>query len=153
LAVAGDHSLYGTTSGTFSVTTTGGATTNENIRATGASSTIGYGTGSGGTVTQATSKSTAVTLNKATGVITMNGAALAASTTVLFSLNNSLIAVADVLVIGESASGSTSTPGAYQVWCNFINAGGATIAVRNITGGSLSETLVLNFAVIKGASS
>ena len=36
----------------------------------------GYVTGEGGAVTQATSKSTAVTLNKKCGTVTMNGAAL-----------------------------------------------------------------------------
>ena len=55
-------------------------------------SSLGYGAGAGGTVTQATSKSTAVTLNKPTGKITMNNAALAANTTVQFNLNNNLIA-------------------------------------------------------------
>ena len=44
---------------------------------------LGYGTGSGGTVTQATSKSTTVVLNKPTGQITMNGAALASGAVVL----------------------------------------------------------------------
>ena len=39
---------------------------------------IGYATGAGGTVTQATSKSTAVILNKLTGAITMNAASQAA---------------------------------------------------------------------------
>lgn len=42
---------------------------------------IGYQTGSGGTVTQATSKSTAVTLNKLSGRITLNAEALAAGAT------------------------------------------------------------------------
>ena len=36
---------------------------------------IGYTTGVGGAATQATNKSTGVTINKPTGVITMNGAA------------------------------------------------------------------------------
>src|SRR5882672_9299987 len=39
-------------------------------------SLLGYATGAGGAVTQATDKSTAVTLNKICGAITMNGAAL-----------------------------------------------------------------------------
>jgi hypothetical protein len=42
----------------------------------------GYITGEGGTVAQATSKATAVTLNKKCGQITMHNASLAADTTV-----------------------------------------------------------------------
>ena len=57
---------------------------------------LGYGTGAGGTVTQATSKSTAVTLNKPTGQITTHNAALAADTTVSFLVNNSLITTSDL---------------------------------------------------------
>ena len=41
---------------------------------------IGYAAGAGGTVTQATNKSTTVVLNKTTGQITMNAASLAAGT-------------------------------------------------------------------------
>jgi hypothetical protein len=53
---------------------------------------VGYATGAGGTVTQATTKSTGVTLNKITGQITMNNASLAAGTLVSFTLTDSTIA-------------------------------------------------------------
>jgi hypothetical protein len=59
---------------------------NASIKSQGATQGIGYATGAGGTVTQATSKSTAVTLNTVTGAITMNNAALAAATIVSFTL-------------------------------------------------------------------
>ena len=108
---------------------------------------LGYGTGSGGTVTQATSKGTGVTLNKPTGQITMNGAALLAGASVNFALTNSLIASTDIVVVNCSANS------AYQVVCQSCGSGSATIRITNITGGSLSEAVVLNFAVIKGATS
>lgn len=47
-------------------------------RVVDASGGIGYQAGSGGAVMQATSKGTSVTLNKPSGQITMNNAALAA---------------------------------------------------------------------------
>jgi len=49
---------------------------------------LGYGTGSGGTVTQATSKTTNVTLNKTNGKITMNNASLGAGASATFGLLN-----------------------------------------------------------------
>ena len=112
---------------------------------------IGYGPGAGGTVTQATSKSTAVTLNKPCGQITMNGGALAASTTVFFVFNNSLISAADNVVVTLQNSGVAN--GNYQVWVTGVIAGAAVIAVRNMSAGSLSEAIRINFAIIKGATS
>ena len=58
---------------------------------------LGYSTDAQGAVTQLTSKATGVTLNKSCGQITLNDAALAATTNVTFTLTNSLIGVKDVL--------------------------------------------------------
>ena len=66
----------------------------------------GYITGDGGTVTQATSKSTAVTLNKKCGTVTMNGAALAADAIVSFTLTNSTIAATDVIALIHASGGT-----------------------------------------------
>jgi len=105
----------------------------------------GYTTGSGGVVTQATSKATGVTLSKPTGQITLNNAALAADTTVSFVLTNTVIEANDILVMNHISGG---TAGSYLLNAQSA-AGSATINVRNITGGSLSEAIVLSFAVIK----
>lgn len=105
----------------------------------------GYITGEGGTVTQATSKATAVTLNKKCGQITMNAAALAAATTVTFVLTNSTIAATDLLVLNHVSGG---TAGAYLLNAQAA-AGSVSINVRNVTAGSLSEAIVIGFAVIK----
>lgn len=106
---------------------------------------LGYTTGAQGTVTQATSKATAVTLNKSAGVITMNGAALNLTTTVSFNLNNSYLSANDTLILTIASGG---TAGAYNAWVSGMTAGVATINLRNITAGSLSEAVVLNFAII-----
>lgn len=110
---------------------------------------IGYTTGAGGTVTQATSKSTGVTLNKTCGEITMNNASLMPATTVSFVLTNSTIGAGDVLVINHA---STGTFGSYLINAR-CGSGSATIDVRNIQTSLLSEAIVLRFAVIKGVTS
>ncbi|CAB5194604.1 hypothetical protein UFOVP172_16 [uncultured Caudovirales phage] len=110
-----------------------------------ASQEIGYATAAQGTVTQATDKSTAVTLNKSSGQITMNGAALASVTNVTFTLNNNLLSAKDVLILNVSG---TATAGAYNCWVSSMTAGSATITLRNISGGSLSEAVVINYAII-----
>ena len=106
---------------------------------------FGYTAAAQGTVTQATSKSTGVTLNKSAGQITMNNASLATATNVTFTLTNSLISANDILILNV---GSGATAGAYNCWVSGLSAGAATVTLRNISGGSLSEAVVLNFALI-----
>lgn len=111
---------------------------------------VGYlTTGQGGTVTQGTSKSTGVTLSKKCGQITMHNAALASDTTVSFTLTNTTIAATDVVVLNHVSAG---TAGSYLLNAQPA-AGSASINVRNITGGSLSEAIVIGFAVVKATTS
>jgi hypothetical protein len=107
----------------------------------------GYIAGDGGMVTQATSKSTAVTLNKKCGQITMNAASLAADTVVTFVLTNSTIAATDLLVLNHDAGG---TAGSYLLNAQCA-AGSVSINVRNVTAGALAEAIVIGFAVIKAS--
>lgn len=107
----------------------------------------GYITGEGGVVTQLTSKSTGVTLSKKCGQITLNNASLAASTVVSFVLTNTTIGANDLLVLNHVSGG---TFGAYTLNARAAS-GSATIDVRNVTAGILSEAIVIGFAVIKGA--
>ena len=109
-------------------------------------SQLGYTANAQGTVTQLTSKSTAVTLNKSAGRITMNNAALGATTNVSFTLNNSLISVNDVLIL--TVSGGNATAATYNCFVNSLAAGTASITLRNISAGSLSEAIIVNFALI-----
>lgn len=110
----------------------------------------GHGVGSGGTVTQATSKSTAVSLHKPNGVITMHAAQLNPSTTVTFVLNNSFIAAKDRVLAHKGAAGSNV--GAYTVWVDFVAAGQCEICVRNNSASALSEAITINFEVRKGST-
>lgn len=100
-----------------------------------------------GTVTQATNKSTGVTLNNRSGAITMNNAALADAATVSFTVTNSTVGANDVVIAVHASAG---TAGAYQVHANAMGAGSFAISVRNVSGGPLSEAIVINFVVIGG---
>jgi predicted ThiF/HesA family dinucleotide-utilizing enzyme len=110
---------------------------------------IGYAASAQGTVTQATSKSTAVTLDKSAGRITMNNASLATATNATFTLNNALISANDTVVL--TISGGQATPGSYNVFANSLSTGSVSITLRNISGGTLSEAVVINYCVIHGA--
>lgn len=111
---------------------------------------FGYGlSGSGGTVTQSTGKSTGVTLNKPAGQITMHAASLAANTAVQFTLNNSNIGADDTIICHRKSGG---TAGSYHVTVDSVAAGSCVISLRNMTGGALAEAVVLQFSVIKGAT-
>jgi hypothetical protein len=122
---------------------------NSTILANGNASKIGYNTGAGGTITQgAGAKTNSVTLNRPTGIIVTDSAALAADTAVTFNLSDSVIESTDIVVVSHISGG---TLGSY----NFAvapAAGNANIVIRNITGGSLSEALTLRFIVIKSVN-
>ena len=106
---------------------------------------LGYTAAAQGAVTQLTSKSTGVTLNASAGRITMNNASLNAATNVTFTLTNSKISTNDVVVLSVSEG---ATAGSYNCWVSGKAAGSATITLRNISGGALSEAVVINFAII-----
>ena len=108
-------------------------------------SQLGYTAAAQGTVTQLTSKATAVTLDKAAGQIVMNNASLGATTNVTFTLTNNLISVNDVLILNVAAG---ATAGAYNCWVSSLAVGSATITVRNISASPLAEAVTINFAII-----
>lgn len=153
LVVTGDLEV----DGGFSVGTTppptGQASIASSVTSGGAFITVsgtagfGFGAGAGGVVTQATNKSTTVQLDKATGQITMNNAALNAGVAVSFTLTNSAIGANDFVMINHHSAG---TPGAYLLTTTPA-AGSAVITVRNITAGNLSEAIVLQYFKVRGA--
>ena len=104
----------------------------------------------GGTVTQATNKSTGVTLNTESGQITMNNAQLDAGTEVSFTVTNSKCTATDAPYALHSSGG---TAGSYLVNVNSVAAGSFNITVSNVSAGNLSEAIVITFVGLKGASS
>lgn len=119
------------------------------ISSSGATSGIGYTTGAGGAVTQATNKGTGVTLNTMSGTITMNNASLGSGIWASFTFTNSNISSTDVVLLALRSGGSVES---YTYQIDSVNAGSCTVSIRNQTAGSLGEALVFNFAVIKAVN-
>jgi hypothetical protein len=120
------------------------------ITSAGATAGVGYATGAGGTVTQATDKSTGVTLNKVTGQITLNNATLNAGDEVGFTVTNSAVAATDVPLVAI-ASGATAN--SYMVGVDAVASGSFHVVVSNVSSGNLGEAIVLNFVILKGVTS
>jgi hypothetical protein len=106
---------------------------------------LGYGTGSGGAVTQLTSRTTGVTLNKTNGAITMFSAAGTTSPQT-FVVTNSTVAISDVVVV--SVRSSTNV---YSVSCISTSAGDFAICFYSLSG-TATDAPVINFAVIKAVN-
>jgi hypothetical protein len=127
-----------------------GAATGTSLTATGViastgTSGIGYATGAGGTVTQGTSLTTGVTINKTTGAITLFSAA---GTTVAttFTVTNSTVVATDVIILNQKSGTDL-----YDLMVTAVAAGSFNITFRT-TGGTTTETPVFNFAVINGVT-
>jgi hypothetical protein len=133
------------------ITATGGIVGGD-ISVSGLSSTgiLGFETGAGGTVTQATSKSTGVTLSKNCGEIVMNNESLAGAAEVSFIVTNTLVAATDVILVCCKTLGSGGT-GTYIPFVTLVGDGSFTITVANV-GATASEAVVLNFVVIKAVA-
>ena len=111
---------------------------------------LGFYTGAGGVVSQGNTsgKATTFTLDKMCGQITTDIASLAAATIVSATWNNSLIAATDVVIINHKSGG---TMGSYTINV-ACGAGTATLSIRNNTASPLTDSLTLNFVVIKSVT-
>lgn len=106
---------------------------------------IGYSSGAGGSVTQTTSKTTGVTLNKACGRITTAATSIPATSGLSFTLTNSTIGQYDVVMF-SLASGNTN----YEVSADIMANGSCRVTVWNRSAAALAEAITINFTVIKG---
>lgn len=109
---------------------------------------IGYAVGSGSTITQATSRTTAVTLNKLCGNITMFSSAQADNALVTFTFNNSFISAGDFVLIQHISA----TNGGAWVFSVVAGAGSCTISIANRSGASITSATPLRFTIIKGVT-
>ena len=151
---SGTITLGGTSTGaitlTRAVTASAAVTAASSVLSTSATAGIGYATGAGGAVTQATSRTTGVTLNTITGAITTNTASLAAAAAATFTVTNSAVAVTDVIHM-SIRSGATTVFTTARV--TAVAAGSFDITIQN-THASTAETgaIIVNFVVIKGVA-
>jgi hypothetical protein len=106
---------------------------------------VGYATGAGGTVTQGSSRTTGVTINKTSGAITLFSAAGTTAATT-FTVTNSTVAATDVIILSQKSGTDL-----YDLMVTAVGAGSFNITFRT-TGGTTTEQPVFNFAVIKGVA-
>lgn len=107
----------------------------------------GAGYGSGGAVTQITTRTTGVTLNTYSGAITLLAAA-GSATPASFTVTNSKIRATDTIIL----SVKSSTTNLYEVFVTAVGAGSFQITFFT-TGGTTSDSPVINFAVVRAAAS
>jgi hypothetical protein len=127
-----------------------GAATGTSLTATGTivstgTAGVGYGTGAGGAVTQGTSRTTGVTINKTSGAITLFSAA-GSATAATFTVTNSTVAATDVIILNQKSGTDL-----YDLKVTAVGAGSFNITF-NTTGGTTTEQPVFNFAVVKAVA-
>lgn len=140
----------------WSVRKDGAATAAGFIKSTSDTAGIGYATGAGGTVTQATSRTTGVTLNKICGEIVLVAGTIAGHEADKFVLTNSAIAATDTVVVNIKSGVAAATAQYYTANVVSVGAGSCTISVGNLDNGTVpstgTDTPVLSFAVIKAVA-
>lgn len=107
-------------------------------------SLLGYGTGSGSSVTQATSRTTGVTINNPVGRITLVSAA-GSTTWASFTVTNSTVGTSDLIVVNQRTGTDL-----YEIHVTAVAAGSFRLSFRT-TGGTTTETPTFSFAVISGS--
>lgn len=135
----------------LSVSTAGVPTLKSDISVTSPTgSGLGYGTGAGGAVTQATNRTTGVTLSTLAGAITTDNTSLAAGAAATFTVTNTTVAIGDVIALSVR-SGLTTVQTNVRV--TAVAAGSFDVTVEN-NHASTAETgaIVINYAVVKSVS-
>lgn len=145
ISFAGSSRLNGTV--LYDPTATNTATFQNGLLSKSPTAGVGYGTGAGGTVTQLTSRSTGVTINKVSGQITLVTAAPTLNVWAFFTVTNSAVSSTDtVSVTVQSASNAY-----YGAAFNMAN-GSFQIGVVSVLG-TASDTPIVTFTVAKGVNS
>jgi hypothetical protein len=140
-----------TSKDTGSIVTEGGIGVEKSIYAgneilsVSATDGVGYGTGAGGTVTQITSRTTGVTLNKVCGEITLVSAA-GSATWQSFTVTNSAMAATDNVIVNQKSGTDL-----YMMHVTAKAAGSFRISFAT-TGGTTSEQPVFGFSIIKSVA-
>jgi hypothetical protein len=145
LAVTGAATLSNTLAVTGATTLSSTLTVSGGNALVTSAAGLGYGTGAGGSVTQSSSRTTGVTLNKSTGSITMVSAA-GSTTAATFTVSNTLVAATDVIILNQKSGTNL-----YDLLVTAVAAGSFNITFRT-TSGTATDAPVINFAIIKGVT-
>jgi hypothetical protein len=106
---------------------------------------VGYATGTGSTVTQASSRTTGVTINALCGAITLVSAAGTTSWQ-SFTVTNNKVAATDTIIVNQKSGTDL-----YQTTVTAVGAGSFRITYATVAG-TTTEQPVFNFAVIKAVA-
>ena len=109
---------------------------------------LGLPPGTGATVTQATSKSTAVTINALTGRITLNNSNLAVGFGNAFTVNNSTVTATDAIITNIVSGAAVSSR--YHVQASNATAGSFIMNIRNLSAVDVAEAVVVSYLIIRG---
>ena len=121
---------------------TGTVLATSGITSTAATGGIGYSAGAGLSVIQGTNRATGVVINAVCGAITLVSAA-GNTTPTTFIMTNNTIAATDTIIVNQKSGANF-----YNLLVTGVLAGSANITVFT-TGGTVTESPVINFAVIK----
>lgn len=122
---------------------------NPNMLSYGPSYPMGYGNGAGGAVTQDTSRTTGVTLNRVCGQITLFSATTLANTFASFTVTNTTVSATSV-VIANFSSGATAN--SYGLSITAVAVGSFRVQIHNIAAVAVAEAPVINFAVLSAVT-
>lgn len=130
----------------FNVTASSGNVASAgSILSSSASGGIGYATGAGGAVTQASSRTTGVTVNTPSGAITLVSAA-GSTSPATFTVTNSSVAATDVVYVCQKSGTDL-----YDLSVSRVAAGAFDITF-NTKSGTTTEQPVFNYVVVKGVA-
>lgn len=121
------------------------------MRGLSATTPNGYGVGAGGTVTQLTSRTTAVTINKSSGQITTFNSSMTSGQITSFTVNNSVVGQWDTIQI-NCTNDATTNP-VLQPYAAVVSAGSFILVYANNSSASASTAFVFNFTVTHGIAS
>lgn len=107
---------------------------------------VGIGYSSGAAITQASSRTTGVTINSTSGAITLVSAA-GSATPASFTVTNSKVAATDTIILAQKSGTDL-----YNLHITAVAAGSFRITFFT-TGGTTTEQPVINFAIVRAAAS
>ena len=139
-----ENTALSTWTGSTGIVTVGTLTSQLRVNAEGG---MGYSTGQGGTVTQGTNRTTAVSLNKLSGRITLFNTTAAAGT-FSFTVNNTLVSVDDLIVVNKVTG--TNVNNVYIPQVTRVTNGSFRISVYVPTSINTNDAPQISFFVLKG---